>query len=180
MSKPTIWGKHPELPLYVSIDGDIRISVATKYKRPWDKLSQSYNAANCYKRITYTKPGEKQIFKQVHVLMMETFVGQKPYGCEVGHINEIKDDNKLENLRYLDYAENRRRSCPQGEKTHNTTISNETAQAIWDRVQDFRLKCPGFVYSDGYLGTISKEFNVKKNIVLNIALNRTWKGVNRE
>ncbi|WP_341702630.1 HNH endonuclease [Ferrovibrio sp.] len=43
----------------------------------------------------------------VHQLVIEAFVGPRPDGLEVCHGNGIKDDNRLENLRYDTPAGNR-------------------------------------------------------------------------
>lgn len=42
----------------------------------------------------------------VHRLVWEAFNGPIPYGFEVNHINEIKDDNRLENLNLLTHKDN--------------------------------------------------------------------------
>lgn len=51
--------------------------------------------------------------RRVYVLVLETFVGPRPSGHEVRHLNDIKDDDRLANLRWGTHAENyadRRRS----------------------------------------------------------------------
>lgn len=45
----------------------------------------------------------------VHDLVMSAFVGEKPDGCDVDHINFVRNDNSLENLRYLSIHINRGR-----------------------------------------------------------------------
>ena len=47
----------------------------------------------------------KKIMK-VHRLVYETFVGEIPNGYEIDHINTIRDDNRLENLRCVTSYEN--------------------------------------------------------------------------
>lgn len=46
--------------------------------------------------------------RQVHQLVLEAFVGPRPAGCEVLHLNHNPADNRLENLRYGTRSENLR------------------------------------------------------------------------
>lgn len=48
----------------------------------------------------------KIITKARHRLMWETFVGEIPKGMQINHINEIKTDNRLENLNLMTCKEN--------------------------------------------------------------------------
>lgn len=58
--------------------------------------------------------------RPVHQLVLEAFVGPRPQGCEVLHVNHKPADNRLENLRYgtrsenlkMDYAAGTRRTHP--------------------------------------------------------------------
>lgn len=43
--------------------------------------------------------GKRRNFRG-HVLVMQAFVGPAPEGLVICHYNDIKDDNRLENLRY--------------------------------------------------------------------------------
>lgn len=42
----------------------------------------------------------------IHLLVWETFNGTIPEGCEINHINENKQDNRLENLNLMTHKEN--------------------------------------------------------------------------
>ena len=46
--------------------------------------------------------------RQVHQLVLEAFVGPRPAGCEVLHLNHNPADNRLENLRYGTRSKNLR------------------------------------------------------------------------
>lgn len=52
-----------------------------------------------YLRISVNKPYKGS--KGIHAIMMETFYGNCPRGYVVDHINSIRDDNRIENLRYV-------------------------------------------------------------------------------
>jgi len=57
-----------------------------------------------YFRIKVSKPKRTMVF--VHRLVYETFVGEIPQGFEIDHINTIRDDNRLGNLRCVTHKEN--------------------------------------------------------------------------
>ena len=45
-------------------------------------------------------------YKFVHRVVYETFIGVIPDGYEIDHINAIRDDNRLKNLRCVTHKEN--------------------------------------------------------------------------
>jgi hypothetical protein len=49
---------------------------------------------------------KKNIVRFVHDMVLETFVGPRPEGCQCDHINTLRDDNRLENLRWVSCEEN--------------------------------------------------------------------------
>ncbi len=63
-----------------------------------------------------------------HILVLETFVGPCPDGFECAHRNTVRNDNRLENLRWTTHSDNlrdcrpmMRASCPRG---HEYTVDN--------------------------------------------------------
>ena len=60
-----------------------------------------------YLRISVNEPYKGS--KGVHSILMETFYGKCPTGYVVDHINSIRNDNRIENLRYVTNAFNVRR-----------------------------------------------------------------------
>ena len=58
-----------------------------------------------YQRVALTKDKTHKQYG-VHQLVMLTFIGDCPKGKEIDHINTIRNDNRLENLRYCTRQEN--------------------------------------------------------------------------
>ncbi len=50
--------------------------------------------------------GKRKNFR-IHVLVMQSFVGPAPEGMVICHYNDVKADNRLENLRYDTSSANR-------------------------------------------------------------------------
>ena len=69
------------------------------------RLMKTQVNKNGYVRLTLHKDG---ILKNhcVHRLVYEAFVGEIPDGMQVNHINEIKTDNRVENLNLMTPKEN--------------------------------------------------------------------------
>lgn len=77
-----------------------------RYDSKQDKLilcGQSYYGCG-YLRVRIVKPKTTHI--SVHRLVYETFNGEIPQDKEIDHINTIRDDNRLENLRCVTTKEN--------------------------------------------------------------------------
>lgn len=43
---------------------------------------------------------------RTHRIIAEVFLGANPYGWEVDHINKVRNDNRVENLRWMNKSEN--------------------------------------------------------------------------
>ncbi len=67
-------------------------------------LKTSDRCGYCFIRLYDNNKKQKDIF--VHRLVYETFKGKIPEGLQVDHINGIRDDNRLINLRLLTNKEN--------------------------------------------------------------------------
>ncbi len=61
-----------------------------------------------YELTLYTEDKEK-ITCRVHQLVLKTFVGPCPEGMETSHLNSIRTDNRLSNLRWETKSQNQRR-----------------------------------------------------------------------
>ena len=83
------------------LDDDL---VIYRWDKKQDKLVQVKPTVSKrgYQYINYDS--EKTV--SVHRLVYETFIGEIPDGYELDHINTIRDDNRLENLRCVTHKEN--------------------------------------------------------------------------
>lgn len=83
------------------VDDDLVIYYWDKRK---DKLMQRIKTDN---GLGYLRVRTKLGHKMVHRIIWETFNGDIPDGYEIDHINTIKTDNRLYNLRLVTPKENK-------------------------------------------------------------------------
>ena len=69
------------------------------------KILKPVKAKNGYLRVNLYKDGKLKHYS-VHRLVWEAFNGKIPEGYEINHINEIKTDNRLENLNLMTPKQN--------------------------------------------------------------------------
>ncbi len=109
--KQTVWGRVPNYSGYiVSIDGNIRSldrQLSNRYVKGVLLMGEIGNTG--YPRVAlYTSMGTRKKFS-IHRVMLETFIGLSDLTGD--HINEVKSDNRLENLRWLSIRDNTARSA---------------------------------------------------------------------
>lgn len=63
--------------------------------------------ADGYNVVTLCKNGKGRV-KSVHSIVASAFLGVRPHKACTDHINRVKTDNRVVNLRYVSYSENRR------------------------------------------------------------------------
>jgi hypothetical protein len=90
-----------------------------------------------YERIVL-RIGKRAVNSTVHRMVLETFRGPCPYGCESRHINGNSLDNRLENLEWgtkEQNSEDKRRhgTMQSGDRNGQAKISRTQANAIRER-----------------------------------------------
>ena len=95
---------HPTLPVVLRSDGSLAIfSQRSNQTKRWTQFTGFKKGTDDNRYFTVEINGRK---RYVHQLMAETFIGPRPNGCVVDHINRVKGDNRIENLRYVTQSEN--------------------------------------------------------------------------
>jgi hypothetical protein len=143
-----IWKPVPWAPDYtVSTFGRVRSIRPRKGARanvnggvlaPW---VNSPRRGVAYRRLRVSlRVAKKTTTYSVHTLVLETFVGPRPPGCEACHNDGNGLNNTLSNLRWATHTENVADSVKHGTKTapprlcgqqhHNATLTNEQVREI--------------------------------------------------
>lgn len=65
-------------------------------------------------------------YYSVHRAIYETFVGEIPQGYEIDHINTIRDDNRVENLKLVTHKENVNNPLTKQRLKGNTRVRGKT------------------------------------------------------
>ena len=95
------WKQIPGFPSYlVSKDGRV---LSLKNSQPI--ILKNQTRLKGYKFVNL-REGKISKSIDVHRLVLMAFVGMPPEGMECDHINRVRDDNRLENLRWVTKAEN--------------------------------------------------------------------------
>ncbi len=92
-----------------------------------------------YVHVTLRPDGEKKRFS-VHALMMLAFVGERPEGFTVSHLDGNPTNNNIGNLEYASHVDNvnerwRHGTMIYGKSSHLSKISDKTASEIWNAIQ---------------------------------------------
>lgn len=121
--------KHPTLDILVSSEGTI-------YKKDKRKTDPEYEVAKPFNRKGYLRVKIGTVIYSVHRLVLETFVGPCPEGKTCDHINRVRDDNRLENLRWATASEQGFNSA-----THLRRDTRITVSQVYDRNEYSRQWC---------------------------------------
>jgi len=120
---------------------------------------------NGYVHVTMYRNGRRNTFL-LHRVVWITFNGEIPEGMTIDHINGIKTDNRLLNLRLGTQKENNNWAYEQGLSTHYGESNHMTKLKLKDVVI--------IKQSNGPYLTIANKFNVSKSTVADIKKGRSW------
>lgn len=146
----------------------------TKYKRKKKLEKEPWLLKLKMTGDSYAQINMRGVVENVHIIMLETFVGPRPVipgkKIEARHLNDVKSDNRLENLVWGIQEDNiadavRNGKIKLGRDRKNTKASEETAlkvRELWATGQHFQKD-------------LAKMFGLTKGIVQSICCGETWK-----
>ena len=159
---PECWKDIEGYPNYaVSNLGRVKNKVSGKILKP----QKDYKG---YLRVRlYNQKVSQRFF--IHRLVMGAFCGASSQ--TVDHVNSIKSDNNLSNLRYLSREDNTRRNSighthSQGSKHHRASLVEKDVEQI---------KC--LIKMGWSIQDISKRYSITYDTVYGIKKGRTWNHV---
>lgn len=130
-----------------------------------DMISQSTNKDG-YRQAKLSRGG-CQVGCRVHRLVLFAFVGTPPEGHECDHINRVRDDNRLENLRWVtpkgNSANRDKSNVARGERNGGSKLTEVEARRV------FLLREEGMT-----LVGIGRELGVSHVMVSYILRGKNW------
>jgi hypothetical protein len=106
--------------------------------------------------------------RYVHRLVLETFVGPQPDGCEAAHWNGVHADNRLSNLRWASHVEN---MCDMGR--HGRT---SRGQRMWiTKLTEQEVRTIRSLADDGVsVQQLMSRFGMSDGAIRSILRRRSW------
>lgn len=120
---------------------------------------------NDYLLATFWDGGRRERWL-VHALVLTAFVGPRPAGYDGCHNNGVKDDNRLENLRWATRRENHL-----DKKRHGTF--QEGMRHGMSKLNDDAVR--EILHSSETLVALAKRFGVSEPTISNVRRRRTWR-----
>lgn len=110
----------------------------------------------------------------VHVLIAEAFLGERPDGLVIDHIDGDPTNNHVDNLEYVTYQENTQRAYDIGLAAGMTGESNPSSKLNRDDVKSIKQ-----LLEDRSMpqAKIAKRYGVCAQVISDIKLGKTWKHV---
>lgn len=147
------------------------------YSKRTNKLLKQHIAKSGYNLVTTKIGGRygKSVCFRVHRLVAEAFIPVpehlKNYSCTtyyqtipVNHLNGIKTDNRVENLEWCTYQENRIHAIQEGLSKNITYLENKSSRLTKEEVT---FICSNYKPRDQIYGqtALAKQFNVSRTTI---------------
>ena len=142
------------------------------YKRSKSKFLALHLNRDGYVLVPFCENGSLSK-ASVHSVVLRAFMGPPPPGHECHHKNDIKDDNRLENLEWLTKKQNiahriHRGACGVGSAHPKAKLTEDDVRAILSKYDKFER---------GGIKKLSVEYGVSFGIVSAIIHRRTWRHI---
>ena len=145
----------------VTADGRVRRALGGRGTKRGRELSTHLNPRGYV--VAKLSIDGKQRTRTVHSLVAETFVGPRPRGYEINHIDGDKANNHVANLEYVTHSQNVIHAARLGRGTRfNVAGVAEIKRRIMNGVRNADL---------------AREFDVSPNTISQIRLGTTWRDV---
>ena len=93
------------------------------------KVLKPQSMRNGYVEV-FIRDGKRRKHRTVHTLVAEAFIGERPKGADVMHLNGDRSDNRAVNLCYGTRSENLRQTYSYGGKQANGKLSLEDVDEV--------------------------------------------------
>lgn len=169
----------PNFPDYYISDTGM---VLSKMRRAYQEKPKEYRKLATwlcagYRAIRLQR--NKKAYKRfIHRLLLETFVGKSPKGCQCRHLDGNSLNNDLNNLRWGTRSENQRdcivhHTDHRGEKHGMSRLTNQQVLEIYKLAKKSNKKIRK-IDNGGDYKKIGKMFKVAPSTIGHIARRSTW------
>ena len=126
------------------------------YNENNDRFIKDRKEKNGYMRVGLSKDGKEKHFL-VHRLIALSFIPNPDNKKCIDHINRIRDDNRIENLRWVTHSENSQNRCDNNDELYISKKNDKTCKEgyIWV----FQLNING--KTKNIKTSVDKEFLIK-------------------
>ncbi len=163
----------------VSDQGEIWSRLRSRYgmNDEWKKLQppewKTTSPATTYYLVSLRKNNKRKVMR-LHQVIMLAFVGPRPKGQEVRHLNGNGLDNRLENLKYGTKKENSADMIAHGRSTQGERWPG--AKVTEEQVRYFRKRYKPHCKINGATA-MARQFGVPKSTVMNVVCGASWKHI---
>lgn len=108
-----------------------------RWKEP--HIIKAWTDKKGYMHVTLRPDSGKKRFS-VHVLMMISFVGERPANATISHLDGNPSNNHISNLAYMSHSDNvnqrwEHNTMIYGKKSHLSKVNDDIAKEIWDAIK---------------------------------------------
>ena len=126
-----------------------------------------------YPRVYLGRPGGKHIYACVHALVAEAFLGERPPGYVINHLDGDKRNNRAANLEYCTQCDNNAHAIAMGLRTFNNIRGERAPGGVLSETQARMIR--HLTHSSSFhTYQIAEAFGVSVGTVQDIKARRSW------